>query len=45
MSFYEFKGKGGGLKATLIAIFKSAVCRVKRSRGRDGGEMCPHKVM
>jgi hypothetical protein len=35
-------GPTGGLKAALIAIYKSAVCCVKWSRGRDGGDMCPH---
>jgi hypothetical protein len=31
-----------GSAPDLIPIFKTAVCYVKWSRGRDGGDMCPH---
>ena len=41
-----FRVKGGGLKAALIAILKSAVFRVIwMEQGRDGGEMSPHYVI
>ena len=39
---FRVKKKGGGLKAALIAIFKSAVYCVKWSRGRDGRNISPH---